>query len=271
MRYWLVDKDDNANNAPFSKFQTIQSTLFQVYQLARTESTTVTDHRLLQLSDNQVPVQWKKLWNGPKAATNYLKAMFVRAITAEQRVSQRMPQSVDLSTIYNVDTFFAALKLIAARDYPEDISTTEIELALRVKGEQDDQGRTREDLNSIVIAPLLIEGGLNFDSRTGMLTKVRVAAGRENKATTATPELILVLSRIKSPANYNSDAGDDDEDENLAANECIVPLYSNGNRDKLICSFKLTIDSNLRALAVYAALALIIPEQPVDNNNNAKE
>lgn len=265
------DKDDNANNALFSKFQTIQSTLFQVYQLARTESTTITDHRLLQLSDNQVPVQWKKLWNGPKAATNYLKAMFVRAITAEQRVSQRMPQSVDLSTIYNADTFFAALKLIAARDYPEDISTTEIELTLRVKGEQDDQGRTREDLNSIVIAPLLIEGGLNFDSRTGMLTKVRVAAGRENKATTATPELILVLSRIKSPANYNSDAGDDDEDEDLAANECIVPLYSNGNRDKLICSFKLPIDSNLRALAVYAALALIIPEQPVDNNNNAKE
>lgn len=263
------DKDDNANNALFSKFQTIQSTLFQVYQLARNESPTVTDHRLLQLSDNQVPVQWNKLWNGPRAATNYLKAMFVRAMAAEQRVSQRMPQSVDLSTIYNVDTFFAALKLIAARDYPEDISTTEIELELRVKGEENDQGRsreTREDLNSIVIAPLLIEGGLNFDSRTGMLTKVREAAGRENKATTTTPELILVLSRIKSPANYNTDAGDDDEDEELAANECVVPLYANGNRDKLICSFALLIDRNLRALAVYAALALIIPEQLIDNN-----
>lgn len=223
-----------------------------MYQLAKSSNSNDPDARLVQLSDNQVPVQWKKLWSGPKAATNYLRAMSVRAVEAEKRLSQATtcPSLVDLSRIFNVDTFFAALKLIAARDYPEDISTTEIELRLRVgKG----AATTKDDLNSIVLAPLLIEGGLNFDDTTGILTRVR--ANRENKGPDKTPELILVLSRSKSPAAVAAD-----EDEEFTENECIVPLYSNGNRDKMIYSFKLPIEgNNLSTLAMYAALALIIP------------
>lgn len=273
------DKDNNNNNNPvFSTFQTIESTLFQVYQLAKTEtsnsSAAAVDARLLLLSDNQIPVHWKKLWNGPRAATNYLKAMAGRALAAEQRISQKgTTTSVDLSTIFNVDTFLAALKLVAARDHPEDISTTEIALTLRIKGRNIRATESKDDLNSIAIAPLLIEGGLNWDETTGMLTKVRSSA--DNKPT-LTPGLILVLSRIKSPAN-NYDDNDDEEEELVdghddgsnglaaAGNGCIVPLYSNGNRDKLICSFRLPIERNLRALAIYSSLALIIPEQPAED------
>lgn len=189
--------------------------------------------------------------------------MTMRALQAEQqRGAQSPPQSMDLSTIFNVDTFFAALKLIAARDYVGDISTTEITLELRLRGAK---ASAKDDLNSIVIAPLLIEGGLNFDKTTGMLTKVRTS--RDNKPT-ATPELILVLSRSKSPAalderDDDGDEDDDDDGEELSGNECVVPLYSNGNREKLIHSFKLPIERNLRAWATYSSTALIIPDLPV--------
>lgn len=251
---------------PFPTFQTIQSTLFQLYQRAK-EGSSAADTRLVQLCDNQVPSQWRKLWNGPRTATNYLKAVQTRA-TQQQQVEEEgwrttAPQSVDLARIFNVDTFLAALKLTAARDYVGDISTTEITLELRTK---DAAGTRREDLNSIVIAPLLIEGGLNFDKTTGMLTKVRPS--RENKPTT-TPELILVLSRSKSPrggANEGEVEDDEDEDEEdgSTSNECLVPLYSNGNREKLIYSFKLPIERNLRAWAIYSSTALIIPDVPLE-------
>lgn len=193
----------------------------------------------------------------------------MRALQAEQqRDVHSPPQSMDLSRIFNVDTFFAALKLIAARDYVGDISTTEITLELRLRGAK--SSSAKEDLNSIVIAPLLIEGGLNFDKTTGMLTKVRPS--RENKPT-ATPELILVLSRSKSPAALNDakdeeDDDDSDDDEELSGNECVVPLYSNGNREKLIHSFRLPIERNLRSWATYSSTALIIPDLPVVVEDN---
>lgn len=196
--------------------------------------------------------------------------MVMRGIAAEQRLSQPFPSTVDLSTIFNVDTFLAALKLIAARQYSDDgVSTTEIAMELRRAG----TAAQRNDLNSIVIAPLIIEGGLNFDGKTGMLTRVvrggvggRGGPAAENKAT-ITPELVLVLSRTKSPAvNYENDSEDEEQNVHGAgdggANECTVPLYSNGNRDKLICSFKLQIESNLSSLAAYSSLALIIPDLP---------
>lgn len=254
-----------AENKTSSYLQAIQSTLFQVYQLTMssnrgTTTKTAADARLLQfLSDNQVPAQWKKLWNGPKLATNYLKAMSIRAVATEQRLSQAWspnPKSaVDLSRIYNVDTFFTTLKLIAARDYPEDISTTEITLTLRLV----EAAASKTDLNSIAIAPLIIEGGLNFDNTTGMLTKVR--ASRRNKEVPLTPELILVFSRTESPSGQDSN---DDEDGEELSNECIVPLYTNSSREKMICSFKLPIENNLSTLATYSSLALIVPDQPVE-------
>lgn len=234
-----------------------------MYQLAK--SGNENDPALLQLSDNQVPLPWKRLWNGPGTATNYLQAMAARANEAGHRLSSPYPASVDLSRMFNVDTFFAALKLIAAREHPEDISTTEVTLTLRLAKTAAAAAPTKDHLNTIALAPLIIEGGLNFDNTTGasgMLTRVR--AGRENKGAERTPELILVLSRTKAPTpgtGYDhDDLGNGDGDGELAANECNVPLYSSGNRDKLIYSFKLPIERHLSTLAVYSALALIIPD-----------
>lgn len=227
-----------------------------MYQLMRNVSANgkLDDSRLMKLSDNQVPLQWKRLWSGPKSATNYLPAISARAFAAEQRLLHGggIPQRIDMATIFNVDTFLATLKLIVARDHPEGISTTEIGLSLRLANRG---GTSRDVLNSVVIAPLIIEGGLNVDESSGMLVNAR----NSTATTTLTPELILVLSRIKAPVGHEpEDAWSEDE-----GGEIIVPLYANGNREKLICTFQMPIADTLRTVAAYSGLALIIPDVPL--------
>lgn len=69
------------------------------------------------LGENQVPLEWKKLWNGPKLATDYIKNVVHRGVEAEKRYRMRdtLEDEINFTAFYNVKTFLATLKLIRSR------------------------------------------------------------------------------------------------------------------------------------------------------------
>lgn len=71
------------------------------------------------MCENQVPLKWRQIWSGPKHIVEYMKATVNRAIEAEHRfqVSSHLDfcSEIDFSRIFNVESFFAALKLANAR------------------------------------------------------------------------------------------------------------------------------------------------------------
>lgn len=69
------------------------------------------------LGENQVPLEWKKLWNGPKLATDYIKNVVHKGVEAEKRYKMRdhLDGEINFVDMYNVKTFLATLKLIRSR------------------------------------------------------------------------------------------------------------------------------------------------------------
>lgn len=71
------------------------------------------------ICENQVPLNWRQMWSGPKALIDYLKAVVCRGIEANHRFSGERSidfgEKIDFSKVYNVESFLAALKLRNAR------------------------------------------------------------------------------------------------------------------------------------------------------------
>lgn len=70
------------------------------------------------LGENQVPLEWKKLWNGgPKLATDYIKNVVHKGVEAEKRykMKRELIEEISFADMYNVKTFLASLKLIRSR------------------------------------------------------------------------------------------------------------------------------------------------------------
>lgn len=71
------------------------------------------------IAENQVPLKWRQLWSGPRTLIDYLKAVVNRGIEAEKRFNSEKHiefcENIDLAKVYNVESFFAALKLRNAR------------------------------------------------------------------------------------------------------------------------------------------------------------
>lgn len=83
-------------------------------------SMTIDENKLmLILCENQVPLQWRKIWSGPKLATDYLKAVSIRGIEAENRYqvnfNENFGSQINFAGVFNVSSFLAALKLTNAR------------------------------------------------------------------------------------------------------------------------------------------------------------
>lgn len=70
------------------------------------------------LGENQVPLEWKKLWNGgPKLATDYIKSVVHKGVEAEKRykMKEQLDDEINFVDMYNVKTFLATLKMIRSR------------------------------------------------------------------------------------------------------------------------------------------------------------
>lgn len=70
------------------------------------------------IAENKVPKNWRKIWSGPISLNDYLKKFKRCAEAAEQR--NRIPfndkeMNIDLSSVFRIDTFLAALKLINSK------------------------------------------------------------------------------------------------------------------------------------------------------------
>lgn len=74
-------------------------------------------HQMKCLGENQVPLEWKKLWTGPKLATDYIKSIVCRGVEAEKRYRMKdtLEGEINFAEMYNVKTFLATLKLMRSR------------------------------------------------------------------------------------------------------------------------------------------------------------
>lgn len=72
---------------------------------------------LLVLSDNQVPYELRKIWSGPKLATEYLKGVISRVQkTFSYLNSLEDPlREINFSEVFNVDSFLSTIKLVTSR------------------------------------------------------------------------------------------------------------------------------------------------------------
>ena len=73
---------------------------------------------LMVLCDNQVPIQWRRIWSGPKTVIEYIKAIthkikeIEKFYTKYQDEDNSIISTMDFNNIFNVEAFLTAIKLI---------------------------------------------------------------------------------------------------------------------------------------------------------------
>jgi dynein heavy chain 2 len=72
---------------------------------------------LLILCDNQVPYEFRKIWSGPKMASEYLKSVSVRIQKTFSYVNglEDPINEANFSEIFNVDSLLSTVKLVTSR------------------------------------------------------------------------------------------------------------------------------------------------------------
>lgn len=74
---------------------------------------------MMVICENQVPLKWRQVWSGPKLIIDYMKAVVNRSIEAEKRHQSSnhltFCDEIDFAKVFNVESFFATLKLKNAR------------------------------------------------------------------------------------------------------------------------------------------------------------
>ncbi|KFB35182.1 AGAP010790-PA-like protein [Anopheles sinensis] len=193
---------------------------------------------LATICDNLVPVQWRRLWSGPKTVIEYLRAVSWKTNHAERMFSglleRQTIEQVDFNHLFNVQAMLTALKL--CRSKQRAISTTELVLCATFGGGVAKKG-------GIMVAPLLIDGG------TLKHNKLAIQQSTTDVNTTGQFEL-----------NY-------EPKETTAATKATreevlhVPLYNNISRDMLLCTIAMEVAPGLSKTGLISAgIALIIPE-----------
>lgn len=112
---------------------------------------------LLILCDNSVPYEWKKIWKGPKLATDYLKAVTIRVRNAMEYYNciNEPIKEIDLATIFKVDSFLSSLKIAASAEL--DIAPNN--LILESSCDEKVCERMQNEMTNIVkVHPLYIDG-----------------------------------------------------------------------------------------------------------------
>lgn len=102
-------------------FKCIHSTLSMIHVAIKDMSTLSRDtlHLIQIICENQVPLKWRQIWSGPRLIVDYMKSAINRGAEAERRFQAtshiNFCEEIDFTRIFNVESFFAALKLTNAR------------------------------------------------------------------------------------------------------------------------------------------------------------
>lgn len=193
---------------------------------------------LLALSDNSVPFEWRKIWQGPNVASEFLKSVTIRIQTALKFLDHMDDEiiEIDLAKIFNADSFLSTLKLVSSRSLK--VSTSNLIMESTFDDKQYERIKHGQ-FKLVKLAPLMIDG----------------LAYSENS---------LVISNGYNSSNMSSHVYIYFKEEhigNTAQNQSHmhdVPLYSNFSREKQLCTIK--INSNLHESdIIYSGTALIVP------------
>lgn len=192
---------------------------------------------LMTLSDNAVPYEWRKLWQGPKLASEFLKSVAARVQTVSKFAENldAAVHEVDFSKIFNVGSFLSTVKLETSRELK--ISTSN--LTLESFTDESRHERMKFDQAIIVtVAPLFIDG-LSFE-------KNRLVRSDGFITNSLSSQIYLFYKEI-STAHIEDDA-----------NTCTIPLYATHLREKLLCTIKLKTLLDKEEI-VYSGTSLIVP------------
>lgn len=191
---------------------------------------------LLTLSDNSVPYDWRKLWQGPKLASEFLKAVAVRVQTVSKFLDQLDDaiQEVDFSKIFNVDAFLSTIKLVTSRKLK--VSTSDLALESFTDPSKHDKMKLDEAV-VVTIAPLLIDG-LSFH-------KNRLVQF-ESSSSNFTSSIYLYYIESTN-ASITGEPG-------IYA----APVYATNSREKFLCTINLSTSLE-RDDIIYSGTSLIVP------------
>lgn len=201
---------------------------------------TADEHNLmLTLCENQIPLKWRQIWTGPKLATDYLKAITTRAHAAYQRLTDEshlnFGKQIDFASIFNVDGFFAALKLANARKF--EISACDLILKIDTNA-----NKISNELSiCVAIQPILIDGA-HFENN-----KLIVVNNSNKSLSNKSPTFEITYNKMSSNVSKIMDFYE-------------LPLYSNASRETLIINLPVHISSDCRVAIVYSGAALIVPD-----------
>lgn len=105
--------------------QTIKGSLKEIATISGKDRTILTT-----ICDNQVPLQWRRLWSGPKTVIEYLKAIGFKTRETEllyNKVAEENPiVEVNFNNLFNVEAFLTTLKMVKSQEL--GVSTTELKL-----------------------------------------------------------------------------------------------------------------------------------------------
>lgn len=192
---------------------------------------------LLLLSDNGVPYEWRKLWQGPKLASEFLKSVAVRVQSVSKFAGNlnESIQEIDFSKIFNVDSFLSTVKLVTSRDLKVSASDLILESYTdSSKREQMNVGK----VSVIKISSLLIDG-LNFDN-------YRLVQADATSNNNFTGPIYCFFKETHHDLT-------DDEPGIFK-----IPLYATHSREKLLCTFKLNTSLDKDEI-IYSGTSLIVP------------
>ncbi|XP_055594856.1 cytoplasmic dynein 2 heavy chain 1 [Uranotaenia lowii] len=225
-------------------YETIQSCL-QMFRnsLKEIDGISGSDRSILTvLCDNQVPLQWRRIWSGPKTLIEYLKAIGFKTKETEklynQIVENRPVEVVNFNNFFNVEAFLTTIKMIKSKEL--SVSTTELRLFATFD--------ERRKGNEILVEPLLIDGGYLSNQ------KLMIQQGKQHTGPTNTGKFTLDYKQ-----SSGSSAGSKRSSQPDAQFE--IPVYNNISRDMKLCEIAIDIGPGLdRTQLVAAGVALIIPE-----------
>lgn len=191
---------------------------------------------LLTLSDNTVPYEWRKMWQGPKLASEFLKAISVRVHTVSKFLDDldEAIHEIDFSKIFNVDSFLSTVKLVTSRELK--LSTSDLILESFTDSAKFEKMKFDQAVVT-KIAPLLVDG-LSFD------TNRLVHSDGSNQSNYTTP----IFLYFKENANGL----------NGVDNAYAIPLYATHSREKLLCTIKLSTSLSSDDI-IYSGTSLIVP------------
>ncbi|GAB0096653.1 Cytoplasmic dynein 2 heavy chain 1 [Sergentomyia squamirostris] len=208
------------------------------------EMSTMEKNALQTLCENQVPIQWRKLWSGPRLATDYMRAVAVRASESEKRYQQLQGASewcerIDFATVFSVESFLASLKLATARKR----SRSTCRLAFYATFDSN-EALTEPTVD---VTPLLIDGAV---MRGGRLT---FSSRRTDD--NRTPHLRVTFTDATTATGGPT----------TASTTTLIPIYTNSSRECALGSIAVaTSDTESPAsMASYSGVALIVPDTPL--------